>query len=63
MAPHPQVLAHMDGNRDSKNLINKLAPKEIGDILSFPSLAISNHQVANPEMVIHLHTDIDQPQG
>lgn len=60
MVSNPQVLAIMDGNRDVKNLISKLAPKETSDMLSFPTPAIDSHQFTNIEIVIHLHTDIGQ---
>lgn len=47
-APHPQVQASIDENRDGKNLVNKLAPKEMGDILSFSTSIIGNPMDGHP---------------
>ena len=57
-APHPQIMAPMDRNRDSKNPISKLTTKEMNDILSPPTPTIGSDQITNLQVVIHLHADI-----
>lgn len=48
LTPYSQVLASMDKNRDSKNLIYKLIVKEISNILFPPTFAIGHDQIRNP---------------
>lgn len=53
----PQVMALMSGNRDRKNPINKLTTKKTSDLQNPPTLTISNDQVTNLVMAIHIHVD------